>query len=219
MGLHLNFELRLSANTAPAAVVEILRELRTFMLTQPFATVSQLLAVCDSDESIAPRRQALRLYAGIVATPHDEDRPPLTGDPDSAIGFFVNPGQGCETAFFALLRRHDASGVPADWYWQCSCKTQYASAVSDAHFITCHTSLINVLDHASQLGLHVVVGDEGHYWETRDTKRLLREVGYMNHLVARVVGALSDAMGNANARIQAPIIEHPRFERLEMGEE
>ncbi len=151
--------------------------------------------------------------------PYDDDLPPLTGNPDSAIGFFVYPGRGCETASFGLLRRHDVSGVPVDWFWQCSCKTQYASTVSDAHFITCHTSLCIVLDHAAQLGLQLVVRDEGHFWDTRDTARPLSEVGHMNHLVARFVGALSDAMSNTGARMHAPIVDHPRFEKLEMGED
>jgi hypothetical protein len=218
VGLHLSFELRLPPHTDKEVVAGMLSALRTLALSQPFGDVSPLLVVADTDEATAPRRRTLQRYARVIAEPDEEDLPPLTGDPDSAIGFFVNPGQGCETAFFGLLRRHDVAGVPADWYWHCSCKTQYASTVSDAHFITCHTSLINLLDQAAQLGLQLDVNDEGHYWETRDTARLLSEVAHMNQLVARFVGALSDAMGNARGRLQAPIVDHPRFERLEMGE-
>lgn len=218
MGLHLSFELRLAANTAKEVVAVMLSELLALARSQSFDDVSPLLVVADTDKASAPRRRTLQRYAQVIAEPYEEDLPPLTGDPDSAIGFFVNPGQGCETAFFGLLRRYDVAGVPTDWYWHCSCKTQYASTVSDAHFITCHTSLINVLDRAAQLGLQLDVNDEGHYWETRDTARLLIEVAHMNRLVARLVGALSDAMGKAGGRLQAPIVDHPRFERLEMGE-
>ena len=131
--------------------------------------------------------------------------------------------RSCETAAFGLLQRHDPTGAPAEWFWHTTCKTQYASIVSDAHLIACHTSLTNVLDHAIQLGLDVVVRDEGHYWETRDTARLLSEVAYMNKLVARFAGAFSDAVSKhpiaKDVSMDAPIFDHPRFERLEMGDE
>lgn len=153
-----------------------------------------------------------------VADADGADDPPLAGDPTTAQGFFVHPGRGCETATFGFLRRTAATGAPADWYWQCSCKTQYASAVSDAHLIACHTALVRLLDHAATLGIAVAVYDETHYWESRDVSRLVSEVHTMNQLVARVAGRLSDALGSTGD-LQAPIFEHPRFERLEMGED
>ena len=223
MGMHLNYELRLPAQTTPDVVTDVLRELQRFARTQPFAQVSPLVAATDLDEASASWRETLQLFARGIATPYDEDVPPLTGDPDSATGFLVNAGRGCETAAFGLLRRRDPSGAAAEWFWHCCCKTQYASVVSDAHFIMCHTSLTAVLDHAIHQGLDVVVRDEGHYWETRDTARLLSEVAYMNRLVARFAGAFSDAISQhpiANEVIvHAPILDHPRFEHLEMGEQ
>lgn len=223
MGMHLNYELRLPAQTTPIAVRDTLSTLHQFARTQPFAYVSPMIQADDTDDVSAPRRESLQFYARALATPYDEDVPPLTGNPDSAIGFLVNAGKGCETAAFALLQRHDPDGTPAEWFWHCCCKTQYASVVSDAHLIACHTSLTNVLDHAIRLGLDVVVRDEGHYWETRDTARLLSEVAYMNKLVAQFAGAFSDAVSKQDlaqdVKMDAPIFDHPRFERLEMGEE
>jgi hypothetical protein len=78
--------------------------------------------------------------------------------------------------------------------------------------------LVQLLDHAITLGIEVDVYDETHYWESRDSRRLIAEVHAMNRLVARVAGQLSDAMGEAQ-QVRAPIFEHPRFERLEMGED
>ena len=144
--------------------------------------------------------------------------PPLLGDKASAQGFNIHPGEGCESAFVGLLRRSDASGEHAEWYWQCSCKTQYASVVSDAHLIACHTSLVRLLDFAVQCGVDVVVYDETHYWETRDESRLLSEVHAMNRIVANFAGRLSDAMGDRDD-IQAAIFSHPRFEHLEMEQD
>ena len=93
-----------------------------------------------------------------------------------------------------------------------------ASMVSDAHLITCHTALVAFLDHAIASGVDVVVRDETHYWETRDTERLVAEVHEMNRIVARIAGKFSDAIGTA-ADVRAPIFEHRNFEHLEMGEE
>jgi len=75
-----------------------------------------------------------------------------------------------------------------------------------------------LLDYAITLGIDVVVHDETHYWESRDVSRLVSEVRAMNQLVARIAGKLSDALGDAKD-LQASIFEHPRFERLEMGED
>ncbi len=217
IGLHLNFELRLPASTTREAVITSLSGLHTFAQTLPFAELSPLLVEHDGMSPDAEGLSALRRWAAITATACDTDDVPLTADVSSAQGFFVQPGTGCETATFALMRRTTAAGELADWYWHCSCKTQYASTVSEAHLIACHTSLVRLLDHAIAIGFQVIVRDETHYWDTRDVATLVREVQQMNQLVARIAGRLSDAMGDSG-QLQAPIFEHPRFERLEMGE-
>jgi len=198
-------------------VVRKLTDLHAFAQTLALDELSPVLVDHAGVIDETDRLNALRFWAEIVAEPWDEDVPPLTGEPDSALAFFVNPGHGCETAHFGFLRRVDAIGAHADWFWRCSCKTQYASIVSDEHLIACHTALVRLLDHAIELGIDVVVYDETHYWETRDTSRLVDEVHKMNQVVARFAGRLSDAMGEGKD-VQASIFEHPRFERLEMGE-
>ena len=141
----------------------------------------------------------------------------MRGEPSTAQGFAVQPGEGCETAFFGLLKRSDDAGTRHEWFWHCSCKTQYASLVSDQHLVKCHSSLVSVLDSAIGLGIDVVVRDETSFWETRDETRLLSEVHKMNRLVARLAGALGVKLPSGD--VQAPIFQHRRFERLEMGEE
>ena len=218
MGLHLNFELRLAASTSPDSAAATLIALRTHALTLEFAEVSPFLSEFATDGGVERERlESLRFWASIIAQPYELDVPPLRGDAATAQGFFVNPGKGCETAFFGLLRRSEAAGTNAEWYWRCSCKTQYASIVSDAHLIVCHTSLVRLLDLAIQLGIDVVVHDETHYWETRDESRLVSEVQAMNRIVAGFAGLLSDAIGSEHG-VQASIFSHPRFEHLEMGE-
>ncbi len=218
MGLTLNYELRLPPSTSRETAAAKLRELHAFAATLPFEKLSALLL--DSGENSNPddeRREALRFWASLVARPFEDDAPALTGDPNSAMGFFVHPGKGCETACFGFLRRSDATGENADWFWYCCCKTQYASTVSEAHFVACHTSLVQMLDHAVRCGIDVVVRDEAQYWETRDEAQLIANVREMNRLVAGFAGRLSDAFGDAHD-VRAPIFKHPSFERLEMGD-
>lgn len=219
MGLHLNYELRLPRTARSVEVEQTLLTLRRFAVGLPFDTVSRVIRV---DGPSRPRRHSsrglLQFMASIVAEPWEDDDPPLTGDVPTAQGFVVWPGRRCEPAFFAFLYRSDAEDRHAEWFWHCSCKTQYASVVSDEHLVTCHTSLVAVLDRAIALGVDVVVRDETHYWETRDRSRLISEVHAMNRVVARFAGRFSDTVGD-QLGVVAPIFDHARFEHLETGEE
>ncbi|MES3033297.1 MAG: hypothetical protein V4813_04805 [Gemmatimonadota bacterium] len=219
MGLSLHFELRLPATTSPEQVTEILQRLHAEALRLPFASVTPFLSrdIPPTDDE-GFRFEELEFWASIVAPEPDEVDTVPQGIPETAVGFFVIPGDGCEPASFALMRRNDATGVPVDWYWRCHCKTQYASTVSDAHFVTCHTTLIRLLDSAGALGLQLDVHDEAQFWETRDEVALLAELSRMNQLIAGFAGRMHDAIGETHD-VKASIFEHPRFERLEMGSE
>lgn len=222
MGLHLNYELRLAAETPRAIVAQVLGELRDFAATTRVAEVSPLVDLSvdcpDANDDAALGWQCVHLFARILADPMPHDEPPrYRGDPSSAIGFRVDPGEGAETATFALMRRRAEAGPDEEWFWWCACKTQYASVISDEHLITVHTSMVAILDEAVRLGLDVVVRDETGYWESRSTDVLVNEVTKMNRLVARFAGAFSDTIGDKHD-VQASIFEHPRFEQLEMEE-
>lgn len=225
MGLTLHYELRAPASWPAPKIDAVLTALRQAALTKPFDEVSEfVVAERADDDTASPWSSTLRFFADILATPFEDDPPDLEADPNTARGFFVNPGEQCETASFAFLERRDAAGARADWFWRCHCKTQYASIVSDEHFVACHTNLVAMLDFAQSLGVDLHVEDETNYWESRDMEQLATEARAMNRLMARVAGALSDALevnGDSDAprRVEAPIFEHPRFERLEMGED
>ncbi len=218
MGLHLNYELRLPASETDAQVANRLGAWRAYAASLALSEVSPVMRAAAREH--APDswwESAFAFYANVVAKPWDDDHPPLTGDVSTAQGFVVNPGRGCEMASFGLLRRADDAGDHQEWFWYCSCKTQYASIVSDAHLVTCHTSLVRLLDHAITMGIEVVVRDETGYWETRDAERLIAAVHEMNRVIAAFAGRLSDAIGDEHS-VGAPIFGHPRFERIEMGE-
>jgi hypothetical protein len=207
MGLHLNYELCLPGSASAAQAAAALARLRAAALGMRLGTVSGMYDA---------RAAGLRRLATVIATALRDERPDLLPDAGSALGFSLLPGDGCETALLALMRRTDERGRCQDWYWHWSCKTQYASVFGDRHLVACHTRLVRLLDHAIEIGVNVVVRDEAHYWETRDEARLIAEVRAMNRVVARLAGRLGD-LSVAGGRVDAPIFRHPRFERLEMG--
>jgi hypothetical protein len=214
MGLTLHYELRLPPAMSSRDVTQRLTLLRDRALDLPFEAVSDLIHSPRNDSPDGMER-FLAVWADVVSRPLKGDRPFRIGDPATSRGFTVYPGQHCEFAAFGFVRRADRKGGSPEWYWQNSCKTQYASIVSESHVIRCHTTVIALLDHAIELDIDVAVYDEGQYWETRDTARFLAEVDRMNRLVAGVAGRFSDAMPNSQA-VRSPIFEHPDFEHLEM---
>ena len=217
MGLHLNYELRLPDAATAEEVGTVLVRLLDFALGLSFKSVTEIYrpepGLFDS------RGGGLRFLASVIANVFVDDTPPLIADIDLVRGFSVMPGNGCESAAFAFTPRADQSGKNGDWFWYSSCKTQYASVISDAHLVACHSGLVKLLDRAIDIGVSVVVRDETRYWETRDEQRLISEVHNMNRIVAALAGKVSDHAGVANGRVQAPIFGHPRFERLEMGQD
>jgi hypothetical protein len=209
MGLTLHYTLRLPASTSGERATELLSQLHDVASTHSFDIVSELVVLSDVTAFSNPAAPALEFFATIGAEVLEYVEAGAGADPSTARGFFVQPGKGCETATFALMRR----GVDGEWYWHCHCKTQYSSNEGEDHFVQVHCTLVAVLDAAVQLGFVIEVDDEGGYWQTRDPERLRSEVRRSNRLMAMLAGRLSEAHD-----VQAPIFEHPRFERLEMGE-
>lgn len=215
MGLHLNWELRLPGSLSREEVIVYVRDLRAHALTLGFDEISPLLDQVEPD-NIETLRGYFWLWAKIIARPNPELDSTLLGDVPTAVGFGIHPGRRCEAANFGFMHRVEPDGSNAEWFWHHCCKTQYASAVSWDHLIHCHTSLVALLDYAIERGIDVVVRDEGHYWETRDTVRLIAEVDYMNKVVAALAGRLGDAIERTGHAVGAPIFEHREFEHLEM---
>ena len=224
MGLHLNFELRLPGTAPRPVIVDTLVRLRKYALQAPVAEVTELISI---DRPWVQDRSALyelepffRHWTSILVRPiPDEPDADMIGEECSAVGFVVAPGKRCEPAPFGFLRRRDATGDREEWFWQTCCKTQYASVVSEEHLVNCHTALVSILDRAIEMGIDVVVRDETGYWESRDTSVLIESVRKMNHIVAAFAGAFRDAMPQEmQSQVRGSIFEHPRFERIEMGE-
>jgi len=235
MGLTIHYELRLPTSMAEDDVDDIVAALQAYARTLPFEHVSPVTSVSDqplwdlppSDRPLSDLpldtsgadvwSSCLEGWAMLIAEPFDEDERGFTGDVTTARGFLVNPGEWCETATVGFLRCANTIGVPLGWYWQCSCKTQYASNISGAFFVACHTAVVALLDRAVRLGVDVTVEDETDYWEIRDEARLIRQVGSGNRLVERIAGPFVKVIG-LEACDEAPIAGQRPFTRLETGE-
>jgi hypothetical protein len=219
MGLSIFYQLRLPGHLEPAAVDTILQSLHARAAAMRFAGLTELASIRATspwDSGSATPQDWLECFATGVAEPFEEKEPALVGRPETARGFLVLPGAECEPAAFAFLHRADATASREEWYWWCACKTQYASLLSEDHFVRCHQGVVALLDAAVELGIEVEVNDEGEYWETRDEARLLAHLRTMNHLMAKLAGHMSDMLGDDRS-VEAPILSHPDFERLEMG--
>lgn len=231
MGLHLCYELDLPAESTETAVFALLEAFRSAAVRLPFDGVSEMFRMSGDACRLRPRgeRDELEWFftvftRGSVAESPDPDYP-IQVPSDLALGFVVVPGARCEAAAFGLARfpvpvmarRGQEEITTEGWHWHATCKTQYASVIGDDHLIKCHLGLVELLDTAARMGFGVTVRDETHYWETRDTGRLLTEVRAMNRIVAKLVGRMADALPDGLSADGA-ILSHPRFEHLEMEE-
>ncbi|MGE5608784.1 MAG: hypothetical protein ACM359_06000 [Bacillota bacterium] len=148
--------------------------------------------------------------------------------PQHLIAFSIDPGDGCEQANIGLCRYPKTVGIDGQeistglngWCWSSFCKTQYASNPACGgidNFLRCHLGLVQLLDHADELGILGEVKDESGYWEQRDKAALVNEINRWNNMVAGAYGALKHAIqdGNEGAALEAEIAKYPNFEHLE----
>ena len=210
MGLTFNYDLRLPALRTSDEVNEILEKLKRRAEQLRFIHIS---ATYEGVVEFLPDewRHVFNVFTEVNAEVVRGDERSFVADTSTARGFLASPGKGAESTGFAfMLRTFDADGS-REWWWQGYCKTQYASMHGEQHFLDCHLRLVEMMEYATQLGVEVSVLDEGQYWETRDRSVLLAELEKMNRLVAGLAGRLHDTP----LKVEAPIFEHPDFERLE----
>ena len=85
------------------------------------------------------------------------------------------------------------------------------------NFLQCHLTVIAMLDKAKELGCLAEVNDEGGFWEKRDLKALVQEIGSWNEMIAAVGGKLKDLLGEGPVGVEAPIPQYENFEQLELA--
>jgi hypothetical protein len=227
MGLTIHYQLR-SDTRSDKKVRQLVDDLRKRALDLPFAEVGEVAELdgdrCDyqSYDGNDPLR-----WLVVQAGQHVEREGTYHRvKPSSVVAFTTFPGEGCEAANFGLaiypkfihlrdpIKRRTTkleTGLKG-WCWRSFCKTQYASGIGIDHFVRCHLCVVRMLDRARDLGILASVTDEGGFWEKRDVKGLVQEVGEWNEGMAALVGQLKDMFGDD---FEAPITQYPDFEHLE----
>ncbi|MBI4624178.1 MAG: hypothetical protein HY736_13305 [Verrucomicrobia bacterium] len=168
-----------------------------------------------------------RALAKVKYDPRDGSKPfdtYLEVTPDSGYLFTLDVGADCEPTTMGLCRYPERVrqlgrvwGVKLPgWRLDLFSKTQYASLHGWEHFRRCHLAVIAALEIWRGLGARVKISDEGGYWPRRSERTLRRELDQMNGAIAGLAGVLKDAADeDGGPPVQAPILAHPQFERLE----
>jgi hypothetical protein len=224
MGLTIHYDLKTDL-TKPQDVRQLVETIRQHALDMPFKELCEINEFTEPetrwDNKDDPDRWLKIQSAGHVSAGHTHYTIPAL----NIIAFSTLPGDGCEPANFGLCRYpayfKTEKGRKATrlngWRWHSFCKTQYASDPTCGgveNFLRCHLLVIKMLDFIKQTGLiEVEVSDESDYWQNRDVKKLVEEVGEWNEFVAGLASELrSTAEGKS---IVAPITGFPNFEHLE----
>jgi hypothetical protein len=176
-----------------------------------------LLIQADESVEIVPQDRAMRGQGW-----HSYERV----QPLRLIAFTAWPGEDCESSNFGLCKfpavvdseRGLLKTKLRGWRGGFFCKTQYASdpkCGGVANFLQCHLTVIAMLDRAKELGCLEEVSDEGDFWQKRDLKALVQEIGSWNEMIAAFGGRLKDLVGDGPLGVQSPITQYPNFEQLE----
>jgi len=240
MGLTIHYQLATTGDGAHSR--KLVQQLRQAALDLPLERVGEIAEFrgdqcywklrADDDPHHWLLMQA-RTQIALPVEPWEECRG-VTREMDvlplHVIAFETLPGDGCEPANFGLCQfpsevSHAEFGKLKTklkgWSWRSYCKTHYASDPRCGglpNFLRCHLGVVSLLDEAEKLGFLDKVSDEGEFWETRSVERLTKEVGEQSAMLASLLGALKDAVGQASGgagTVEASIAGYPNFEHLE----
>jgi hypothetical protein len=221
MGLTIHYGLTADL-TKPMKIRQLVEAIRQFALDLPFESVSEIFEFSGDDpypEDDTARWLRIQSEAHVGANGWHYRVPPK-----HAFAFSTWPGKGCEAANFGFCKFPAYISVEGKriatrlkgWAWSSFCKTQYASdprCGGVQHFLRCHLGVIKILDFVKATKLaQVEVSDEGGYWEQRDVKALVQQVGEWNEFIAGFTHELREAIG---PELESAITNFPNFEHLE----
>jgi hypothetical protein len=221
LGLTIHYSLS-SDLSKPNEVRQLAEAVRQFALDLPFENVGEIIEFSGDDPS--PENDTAR-WLRIQSEAHVEANDcHYRVPPKHAFAFSTWPGEGCEAANLGFCKYPAYLSVEGKrvatklrgWSWHSFCKTQYASDRNCGgvrNFLRCHLGVIRILDFINATKLaKVEVSDEGGYWEQRDVKALVQEVGEWNEFIAGFTNELREAIG---PELESAITSFPNFEHLE----
>jgi len=226
MGLTIHYDLKTNL-TKPQDVCKLVEAIRQHALDLPFKEVGEVQQF-QGQETGWDRKDDPDRWLKIQSAGHvSDDRSHYTIPALNIVALSSFPGEGCEPANFGFCRYpayfKTEKGRKATklngWRWHSFCKTQYASDPKCGgveNFLRCHLAVIKLLDFIKQTGLvELEVSDESDYWQHRDMKKLVQEVGEWNELIAGFASEFRSTADADGKSVVAPITGFPNFEHLE----
>jgi hypothetical protein len=237
MGLTIHYSLKARGSDAPAR--KLIHALHQTAQDLPFKELGQVVDLSGDQCDFNKRDKEDPLHWLLIQAADDVELAPHDGamrgqvwrsyqwvQPLRLIAFTAWPGEGCEQSNFGLCQFPavvETEGGPvktklSGWRWSSFCKTQYASDPDCGgvpNFLQCHLTVIAMLDKAKELGCPTEVNDEGDFWQKRDLKALVQEIGSWNEMIAALGGSLKDLLGDGPVGVQSPITQYQNFEQLE----
>ena len=224
MGLTIHYQLQ-SASRSPSEARQLVEHLRQKALDLPFKEVDEIVEVSGDDADFDKLNQgdphSWLLIQASQCVERGGRHHRIT--PIHVIAFSTFPADGSEPANFGLAMYPKTIEVDGkklrtslgDWSWSSFCKTQYASNPELGgieNFLRAHLAIVKLLDAAAEIGILKEVSDEGDFWEKRDLKALVTEIGDWNTMIAGWAGRLKDSFGDG---LVSEIAKFPNFEHLE----
>jgi len=117
----------------------------------------------------------------------------------------VDVGEGCEY-FVIMLGRFGESNL---WRGVRYTKTQYAE-----HFVTCHTTVIKMLDLCKEAGILKSVHDEGGFYESRSMERLAKNINESTDTIRAITSAFKGPAEKQGFKVDAPIEKSANYLRV-----
>lgn len=237
MGLTIHWKLQAPEDWRKTQVLDVLNKMRQRALDLPVESVSEMisagpdkasLARCENEEGWFFRTGGgyVDWPAGMPGHSYSQSYAPL-----EIHGFVIAVGEGCESMDVSLSRA-PKTVMTSDgrkrtgrkgWGGRGFCKTQYASNISIPHFVTCHLSVVAMLDEAKRLGILAYVADEGNYLGIelttglspgkRSIEALVKEVGEWNEMIAAFVASFREMEPEGTSSV-SPITAHPDYSTL-----
>lgn len=93
------------------------------------------------------------------------------------FSYVCDPGEGSESLAIGLSTTDGKK-----WYWATFCKTHYAYEVGLEHFLRTHLLCLSLLETIGD-DVHLNVGDEGDFWESRSVEKLIENIKDNNNLL------------------------------------
>ena len=222
MGLTIGYKI--STNITPEALIESLQTIRSACMDLPFEEVGEVKRIQITQDIIDTWGELQTKYSWPNNTEknlafRDAEMKRLGvstwemieytcghWEPGEIISLNLWPGQGCESANFIFVK------VKSDADYKCHsfCKTQFSE-----NFVTHHLLVIKILDMFKEMGFDIEVNDEGEFWETRDLRKLAKNINEYTDLLSSLFKICQSQEKICGTSVKSPIETCKNYMKVE----